>query len=424
MLVGTFLRTCQRTISYFSYTPLLFLSAALSFLRVIIYARSLDSDQFGALSQMLLVSNVFGMAGNLGTQLVAHRDVPKLLQVGSKSLAAILLFQCIAVTTATMCLCVAYGLMGARPFALTAASFSVAIVHGWSQQIFATALIERKSRLAMMSYASEMARRSALVALAGLCAVWWFRNAESVLLAELAMTVIVFPKLFRGLCDLADFPIVKLAQHGMHSVLEMPWGAAIVLFGGTIIGFASINLDRWVAAEWLPRAAFGQYSFVWILVMASQLAQNLLNVGFFPLLARRRVERGELDILKLSAALSALLLALGALGGVVIGFSLYHLIPTWFPQYSGAEELVPPLTIAAVFRFAEFWSSFLVITNREGPLLKIQGGLLIFVLGGWALLLWQMQLSASALTLSWLAVAMAVASYFGSGAYALFVGMR
>jgi O-antigen/teichoic acid export membrane protein len=424
MLVSEVFRTSQRAISYFSYTPLLFLSAALSFVRVIIYARSLDSDQFGILSQMLIVSNVFGMAGSLGTQLVAHRDVPKLLQAGSKSLASILLFQCIVITTATMCFCLVAGLLGARPFSLTATGFSVAIVHGWSQQIFATALIEQKSRLAMMSYAGEMARRSALMAVAGLCAVWWLHDAEYVLLAEFGITVIVFPKLLRALCDVADLPIGKVSQRAIQSLSEMAWRAAIVLFGGTVVSFASINLDRWIAAEWLARAVFGQYSFVWIVVMASQLAQNLLNVGFFPLLARRRVERGELDTLKLSAGLSVSLLAIGSVGGLLAGFALRSMIPTWFPQYSGAEVLVPLLIIAAVFRFADFWSSFLIITNREGPLLQVQGGLLLFVLVIWFGLFWYLQLSVSASLLCWLAVATAVASYVGSCAYALYVGLR
>jgi O-antigen/teichoic acid export membrane protein len=424
MLISRFFQTFQRAFSYFSYTPLLFLSAALSFLRVVIYARSLGSDQFGTLSQMLIVSNVFGMAGSLGTQLVAHRDVPKLLQAGSKSPAAILLFQCIIVTTATMGMCIITGLFGARPFSLTLTSFSIAIVHGWSQQIFATALIERKSRLAMMSYAHEMARRSALMALAGLCAAWWLHDAEFVLLAELIVTIIVFPKLFRSLSELADLPLGRIARRGLRSLSGMTWHAAVVLFGGTVVSFASVNLDRWIAAQWLPRAVFGQYSFVWIVVMASQLAQNLLNVGFFPLLARRRVEHGELDTLKLSAALSLSLLAIGTVCGALSGFALYHWIPGWFPQYSGAEVLLLPLTIAAVFRFADFWSSFLVITNRERPLLQIQGGLLLFIVTNWTVLFWYFQLNVSAAPLCWLAVVTAVASYIASGAYAVFVGLR
>ena len=53
----------RRAARFFSYTPLLGFSAALSFIKLLLYAHLVQADAFGELSQTLLISSLFCVFG-------------------------------------------------------------------------------------------------------------------------------------------------------------------------------------------------------------------------------------------------------------------------------------------------------------------------------------------------------------------------
>ena len=88
----------------------------------------------------------------------------------------------------------------------------------------------------------------------------------------------------------------------------------LILLAGSLVGFLSVNLDRWIAASVLDRFEFAQYSFAWITLLGAQSLQFLLNAGIFPLLARRTMGGTLLSGLRLAGAISIATLCLGLLG--------------------------------------------------------------------------------------------------------------
>ena len=98
----------------------------------------------------------------------------------------------------------------------------------------------------------------------------------------------------------------------------------------------------------------------------------MLNSGLLPLLARRRVEALEASAYRLTILLSTVLLTAGLIAMAPAAWVLRTLVEAWMPQYSGAGPLWAPLLLAAVFRVADFWSSLLLVVEREGALLLAQ----------------------------------------------------
>ena len=408
--------TIERGAVMFSYTPLLGFAAAVSFGKLIVYAQLLGVAQFGALGQMLLVSAVFGMVASLGLQSVVSRDLPALIAGRQERRGLRLLAQTIAVAMWIALLCLLAASVGVSLFDLTKKEFALGIVHGWAQLAFLTIAFESRSRLQMMRYARDMAARSAAIALAGTAVAALGFSARDVVMAEIAGTLIF--------CIAIGVPILVRAQVGLawlaRSLLvhrgRLPWSAALLMCAGSLVMFASFNIDRWVAAETLPREGFGVYAFGWLALLAAQTVQGLLNSGLLPLLSRRRAQSLEGSAYRLTALLSSALLVVGLLAIVPLALVLTALVDRWMPHYGAAQPLWVPLLLAAVFRASDFWSSLLLVVEREGLLLAVQTTAIVVAGGIYLVWLGFASRSPTPVSLAWLAVAAGVLSHIASAA--------
>src|SRR5579872_2042104 len=91
----------ERTLRFFSYMPLLALSAVVSLAKLMIYARLVSADEYGAISQIFLVGNTFGIVGSLGFYLLGLRELPGLHVRRREFAMAVLLTQSVVVSTAS-----------------------------------------------------------------------------------------------------------------------------------------------------------------------------------------------------------------------------------------------------------------------------------------------------------------------------------
>jgi len=403
-----------RAISHLSYTPLLAIAAAISLVRIVVYARLLPVEQFGITSQILLLSGFFGLFGNLGTQLIAHREMPVLFQREQPREAVGVMARSIYVTVTLGMLCLAFGFVGARPFELSRFDFALSVIHGVLVQLFTTVVIESKSRLAMMRYTRDMTVRATLMIVMGGGAAYVGWGGEGVIEAEILATLVVLPSLTWTVLKRAHVPLCDLFAMLRTTVADVPWGPALILLAGSLVGFLSFNLDRWIAASTLDRREFAQYSFAWITLLGAQSLQFLLNAGIFPLLARRTMGGALLSGLRLAGAISIATLCLGLLGVASAILLVPMAVSAWLPQYQSALPLILPLGAAAVFRISDFWASYLIASHREMRLFKVQAAILVVVTMIWVAVAAATGYSDMGLSLAWLAFALAFATHLGN----------
>lgn len=411
--------TIVRGVAHFSYTPLLGLAAVVSFGKLIVYAGLLDVVQFGALGKMLLVSALFGMVGGLGLYLIAARDLPALLVAGRARRAVALLAQSAWVTTLT----VGVGLFGAAFgvgfFDLSATELGFGLLHGWLQQLFMFAGFDNRSRLALIDYARDLLVRALMCACAGAAAAVLTFGAVGVIVAEAAATALVGAWMMRAVLRRACVRWPWLPRLATRGLKQLPWRASFVLLAGSLVAFASFNLDRWIAAEVLDREAFGQYAFAWIALLAAQSVQMLVNSGLLPLLARRSAAGQADGAVRTTLRVSAALLVAACVAGIVVGFVATFTTERWLPKYAAALPLLPPIIGAAALRVSDFWSSLLIVQKREIELLAAHGVSVIVCLAGWVFWTWSIGEPATPIVLAWLAFATALLTLLGSAALAL-----
>lgn len=411
--------TIVRAAAYFSYTPLLGLAAVVTFAKLFVYASLVEVAQFGLLGKMLLISSVFGLVGNLGLQSVASRDLPALIARGRVRRAMRLLAQTVGVTTAAGLLGALAVFAGLSLFDMSAPELLLGLAHGWAQSIFLTTTYESRSRLQMMRYARDTTLRSIVVALAGSATGVAYGDAAAIIAAETACTLASFLIVAGAASRRARARGAWSLQAMVSHLRSLPWRAALVLLCGALVVFASANLDRWIAAESLARETFGQYSFAWIALLAAQSMQALLNSGLQPLLAHRRAVGKEGSAYRLTATVSLSLL----IGGLVLCGPLAWLsasmIERWLPQYVGAIALLLPLFLAAVLRLSDFWTSLLVVVNREGLVLAAQLVAMAFAAALYAAWLLATGSLPAPSSLGWFALATALLSHLASAACAV-----
>lgn len=408
--------TLSRGARHFSYVPLLGLAALVSFAKLLIYAQLTGVESFGSLSKMLLVSTAFGMVGSLGLQAVASRDLPALFARGRARRGLWLLARTAALTTLVAAIGLVAVLLGTRMFDLSPQELALGLVHGWSQQLFLLAAFESRSRLAMTRYARDMLARSASVALAGAAAAGLGAGATGIALVEILLTMLFVALTAQRALRLANLTWGWLFGAARVDAAPMPWTRALTLLASTIAIFLSLNVDRWIAAEVLPKPAFGQYAFAWLALVVAQSFQSLLNSSLLPLLAQRRAHGQEASAYRLTRLLTFGLLLTGGTALAPVLWMLNYAVESWMPQYSAALPLMLPLLLASLFRLADFWSSLLIVIERESTLLAGQASALLAVLVGYGLYLHATASAPTSLSLAWLAMASAFASHGASAA--------
>jgi O-antigen/teichoic acid export membrane protein len=400
-----------RGATFFSYTPLLGLAAVVGFGKLVAYAALMDVAEYGTLGKMMLVSTAFGIVGSLGMQSVASRDLPALLARGRDRRAARLLLQAGFVLTGTCTALVVGALAGVPVFGLSAAELALGLLHGWSQSLFLTWLYESRGRLQLWSYASEMASRGLVVAAAGIAAGALGGGPRGILLAEFALTLAALPFTIPAVLSRARLRGAWVLRLCINGLRRLPWRAALLLQGGVLVSFVSLNLDRWLAAEHLGRRDFGDYSFAWLALVAAQSAQALLNSGVQPLLARHRARSMHARALWLTSLLSTSLLVCS----LVLCIPLVRLLPSLvdfaLPDYGGSQQLFLPIFLAAALRLSDFWTVMLLVSGREGFVLGSQLLALAVVAIGYLVWLAALGHVPTPASLAWLAFLAALLSH-------------
>lgn len=401
----------QRVLPRLSYIPILVAAAFLAFLRVVLYAQLLDVGSFGLLSKMLLVSGIFGVAGSLGFHLLAHRELPALFIHGRYRRGIILLSRG-AIVTSLVVLCLAVlPFLGAQPLGMVGIAFALSLMHGWGQQIFMLSVIESKSRLEMKRYSVYIFTKVALSTVGGIAASVASENALLVVAAEFIITLIITIGVAKKILYKYRLHLAVVVLIAVKEQTTREWKTASVLLVTSLLAFFSFNADRWVAASLLSINEFGIYSFAWITLMAAQSVQYMLNTGFFPILVRRHASVPGFGAFRLVRVVSFVTLISGVLVAIIGSALVSWGTSRWYPGYVSALPLLPYLMVAAVFRVADFWSSYLVAIHRESTLLGVQVVILFLLPALWLIYDTKMGLPISSDSLAQLALLLAVSNY-------------
>jgi O-antigen/teichoic acid export membrane protein len=415
-------RFVERALRFFSYMPLLALSAVVSLAKLVIYARLVSADEYGAISQIFLVGNTFGIVGSLGFYLLGLRELPGLHVRRREFAMAVLLTQSIVVSAASAVvaalLLIPSSETGLLSMKIGGAGVAVGLFYGWTQLCFQIATTDARSRLEMTRYSADVALRSIVTTAAGVIVILFGRHANIVALAESVVTLAMFLWVGAGIIAQGKIAAVALVRKAVRRLKLAAWRSAIVLMLGSLLSFLTSAADRWLAAATLDLQQFGFYAFAWTSIAAAQTFQFLINASLFPLIGRRYWEKSAKDAFRLTAALSLGLVALGALAAATLAPFVGLIVARLFPHQAGAVPLIEPLLIAAVLRVADFWSSFLLVVRRETLLLNLQ----IVALAAAGLAFWVATSAsgrpATAESFAWLAVGLAAANFALCGAAA------
>ncbi|HLJ71598.1 MAG TPA: hypothetical protein VKU03_09790 [Roseiarcus sp.] len=412
----------ERALRFFSYTPLLGLSAVVSLAKLIVYARLVSADEYGAIAQMFLIGSTFGVVGSFGFYLLALRELPGLHVRRREFAMAILLGQAAIISTASAAaacvLLIPFGAAGVFATRIGGLGIAVGLFYAWTQLCFQIATTEARSRLEMTRYSADIALRAVATMGAGIVAILAGRHARVIVLAEAVVTLILFLWVGAGILARIEIAAAALLAKAARRLKLAAWRAAVVLMLGSLLSFLTGAVDRWLAAAFLDLQQFGYYAFAWTSIAAAQSFQFLINASLFPLIGRRYWAKSAQDAFRLTAALSLGLAGCGAVAAAMVAPFAGLAVARWFPHQAGAVALIAPLLIAAVLRVADFWSSFLLVVRREALLLKLQ-----IVTLGLAGLVFAAAILASgrpptAQSLAWLAVGLAAGNFALCGAAA------
>jgi len=405
----------ERALRFFSYMPLLGLSAVVSLAKLMIYARLVSADEYGAISQMFLIGNTYGVVGSLGFYLLGLRELPGLHVRRREFAMAILLAQSVIVSTAAAIaagiLLAPIGEAGALSMKIVGLGGAVGLFYGWTQLCFQVATTDARSRLEMNRYSADIAFRSAATIAAGVAVILLGRHSRMVVLAESLVTLVLFVWISAGIVARTKIAAATLLERAARRLKLAAWRPAIVLMLGSLLSFLTSAADRWLAAATLDLQQFGHYAFAWTSIAAAQTLQFLINASLFPLIGRRYWAKSAKDAFRLTAALSLGLAALGAVAAAAIAPFIGLAVDRFFPHQAGSVPLVEPLLVAAVLRVADFWSSFLLVVRREALLLKIQIAALALAGLVFAAVTFASGQAPSAQSLAWLAVGLAAANF-------------
>jgi O-antigen/teichoic acid export membrane protein len=353
------------------YVPLLVVAMGLMFFRMLIQARLLGLDQFAAYSGGLLVSSTFSMLGCLGLQSMLQRDLPIFFVQGRQRRGMALIAQCLLIAI----FCAALG-MGAAATGVPLAPFSstvvaTGVVHGLSQQAFMVVTVESRSRGEPVRFSIQNFSRALGVLCLGVMVSKVFGSAILSLIAETSITLLIVATILYRMFERVPFGIFSAAQVSFRRLPFIAWRSAAALLAVGIVGFVVANLDRWLAADFLDKSLFAQYSFAAMILMVAQSLHVVINASAYPLLARRYASFGRVTAFSISMRASIILLAVGTVSAVLAWFILDRGIAYWFPAYTEARHVLPLFLAIAVLRLSDFWSSFMVIAGREATLLRL-----------------------------------------------------
>jgi O-antigen/teichoic acid export membrane protein len=203
------------------------------------------------------------------------------------------------------------------------------------------------------------------------------------LLVETLVAAMLSAGLLRGAAQQARLAGCAALRLALRRVASIPWRASLTSMAVLLAAFALLNADRWLAARMLTPTAFAQYSFAAIVLSVSQALQALINASVYPLLARRFAEQGPEAVFRICLRASLAVAALGLLFSFPVVLVSRQVIAAWYPGYADAASVLPLLTLLGVLRVSDFFSSYLMITGREGRMLSVNIASLLCAFAIW-----------------------------------------
>lgn len=338
--------------------------------RLFAYAAFLDAASYGLLSMGFLVSTTFGMLAGFGSYIELQRQLPIMYRAGKVAAPVGLMLNALAMNVILLALAaIALGLYAVfdRPKGEFnyLFLFLIGALNGYFQQAFLILSAESKSKLEMVRYAVQNMVRSCIVVIAGTIAAGVFRNADAILIAELASTgAIVLTILYRQLAE-AGVKTSRLLPLTMAGIRRNKISALFVLSLLSLVASLSISVDRWIGAKVLNVAAFGQYSFALTVMLCALYLQSIINASAFSIFSVKFADAGAKACFAMVVKFSFCLLGVSLFASAIVHPLLVVLIPQWFAQYSDISHYLYLVLIAASFRVSEYFSSYLVISMNE-----------------------------------------------------------
>jgi len=390
------------------YVPILGLGMALTMVRVLVYARILSNQAFAELNLVLIISTISMTFVGFGLFSDLQRKMPIDLQRHAVALAVARLVLAIAGTLAVASVGLPLVLAAAASGLLAPIAGPIGIVHGLSQQLFLAATTESRSARETLRYSTQSLVRALLII--GL-AVPVAMASGSAVMALATEALLNFAA--AGLIILRTTSRYNIRREEVLRQLSGLWKqvntsamAYLVLFSFVVA--ASSNVDRWLAAKFLPTTEFAYYSFAAIITMMAYSTQALLNAAIYPAIAGRLAISPE-SAFRMSAKSSCAMLACGLIA-CLPGIPLAKwIISSHFPDYLDALPLITAMAISGAFRLANFWTSFLIIAEMQRLALVANLAAMLLPLAGWSLVS-----TPSTVSIAYLALAVSVCSFLFS----------
>lgn len=349
------------------YVPLLVATALLQFAKNFLYAKFLPVEQFGTLGQYVLATSLLASWCGLGFSLLAHKVLPMYYATKREADTTRFLGAAISVFLGVLSISAACGALGAWIFPkyriAPIAGFAAVLSGASSQYMFQLCLIDIKSRLNFVGYASTAALRALAIVIVGVLAAWVTRSAAAVLFSDAAVTLGLIATLRAGASVRGGLAHASVSE--ARRQLRGNGAVAIRLLWLTTTVSILYSLDRWAGVALLSKEQFGVYSLALSILAGFDAAQLVANVSIYPIMA---------NLIARSQVRAAFRVAASATAGMaVLGMILYGpgawlfraAIGSYLPAYVAAGAVVPIATIAGCLRMADFLTSFVILSDRE-----------------------------------------------------------
>lgn len=358
------------------YAPLLAIASALLFARTVFYARIFSVEDFGLLSQALLVANTFTTFAGLGLTLLANKVLPQHHARGERQAFDDLMSACIAMCMVSAVLAasglfVAFAMGWLRSWA----TFGAALLCAVAQYLFVLRLVEIKSEFRFLDHSRLSGIRAAALMGAGASVAMWTRNVTATIVVEALVTLAVMaPTLSTGYWR----RLVRRAtdiRHGFRLLTQFyPDAARLLWLNGTMVVLYSI--DRWFGMAFLSKREYGIFALGLTIMLLFETAQAIVNVSAFPMMGRMLARSEHRRAFRFATLATLAVLIAGAVCYVPFLLLLGYLLRTYLPSYFEAQFVIKLAVIAGIFRLGDFYASFAILMNQEKRLAIGSGAVL------------------------------------------------
>lgn len=391
-----------------SYLPLLGLAMTLTMGRLLIYAQMLDVEQFGVLNLYLITSTIYLATSCFGLYVDLQRKMPVELNNGSIEFAIgrIILTCQGALLVATLSIAGAVIFWLYKPVQIC--FILIGVIYGFAQQLFLISITESRSAMETMRYSKQSLTRAVLIILIAVPMAKYFGSALTIVLVETLISVTISIMIFRRIFIRYGISARELFIVSTKLAKQIEWRSLCFIFIIMMSLALSLNLDRWIAAQYLNIVDFSIYSFAAIIMTVAYQGQAMINAAVYPVVAIR-FSISSRSAFKMTFLVSIGTCALAIVGCLIAVPAISWGIEVYYSVYLQSVPLILPLAIAAAFRVSDYWTNFLIIAGAETLALLI--GFFSTVL---PLLFWVIYGTTTPIGISYLVLTLSVSNFFFS----------